>query len=347
MQTLLQCFLFKCMLSTLYVIYMVLYSFYRLGSTCNHVAAVLFKVEYAWTNGLVIKKSPTSVECQWNNYGKRKKIEPRRVCDMQLRKPKHKKKTRGTTINSLERQCYQPEILNGEKNITLNSLLDALYPSIPNACGFQYANLHATANYLPNDDINVESTIEIETSASVPKCIPEIVSKVDTGSQLLDILSSFSADEAFALESHTLGQNDNENWKSQRVGRITASVSHSVMTKVNTLQQSDDKTNNKCSSLLNCLCSLKSDKPIPALLYGNQMEDEARQSYTKEAKRLKHQNIQVSTSGLTVIPGKAYIGASPDGLVKCDCCGKGLLEIKCPFSIADSAPNERNLKYLR
>ena len=24
--------------------------------------------------------------------------------------------------------------------------------------------------------------------------------------------------------------------------------------------------------------------------------------------------------------------ASPDGVVKCDCCGSGVLEIKCPFS---------------
>lgn len=326
-----------------------MYYFYRLGSTCNHVAAVLFKVEYAWNNGLVIKQSPTSTECQWNNYGKKRKIEPKRVCEMQLRKPSYKKKARGTTINSHHRQCYQPESLNVEKDSpTLKSLLDALYPSIPNACGFQYVDLHVTTNYFPEDDINVESTIEIETSTSAPKSIPEIVSEVDTGSQILDILSSFSVDEACVLESHTLGQKDNHEWKSQRVGRITASVSHSVMTKVNTLQQSNDKTNNTCRSLLDSLCSMKSDsKAIPALLYGIQMEDEARNAYTKEVIKLKHQNVQVRPSGLCVIPSKAYIGASPDGLVDCACCGEGLLEIKCPFSIADSAPNQSNLKYLK
>lgn len=120
------------------------------------------------------------------------------------------------------------------------------------------------------------------------------------------------------------------------------------MTKVNTLQRCNDKTNSKCMSLLESLCSLKSDnKAIPALLYGIKMEDEARHAYTKEAVRLKHQDIQVRPTGLTVIPSKAYIGASPDGLVDCTCCGEGLLEIKCPFSIADSAPNESNLKYLK
>ncbi|XP_031562137.1 uncharacterized protein LOC116297955 [Actinia tenebrosa] len=205
---------------------------------------------------------------------------------MQLRKPRYKKKARGNTINSHHRQCYQPGSLNVEKDTpTLKSLLGALYPSIPNACGFQYLDLHVTTNYFPEDNINVESTIEIETSTSVPKSIPEIVSEVDTGSQVLDILTSFSVDEAHVLENRTLGQNGNHEWKSQRVGRITASVSHSVMTKVNTLQQSNDKTNNACSSLLDSLCSLKSDsKAIPALLYGIQMEDDARNAYTKVIK---------------------------------------------------------------
>jgi len=40
----------------------------------------------------------------------------------------------------------------------------------------------------------------------------------------------------------------------------------------------------------------------------------------------------VSNSGLVINPQWPYIGASPDGIVECDCCGKGVLEIKCPYS---------------
>ena len=150
--------------------------------------------------------------------------------------------------------------------------MDALYPSIPNACGFQYVDLDPNANHSPEDDINVLSKIDIETTTCLPKSIPEIVSEVDTEGELLSILNSFSA-----LESETTGQNANQTWKTQRTDRITASVSHSVMTKVNTLLSNNDMTNNNCKSLLDSLCSLKSDiRTIPALFYGAQMEDEAR-----------------------------------------------------------------------
>ena len=36
-----------------------------------------------------------------------------------------------------------------------------------------------------------------------------------------------------------------------------------------------------------------------------------------------------------------------DAVVSCSCCGKGLLEIKCPDSIANQNPCESNLIYLR
>ena len=35
---------------------------------------------------------------------------------------------------------------------------------------------------------------------------------------------------------------------------------------------------------------------------------------------------------LCVHPDFPYLGASPDGVVECDCCGRGVIEIKCPFS---------------
>lgn len=45
-----------------------------------------------------------------------------------------------------------------------------------------------------------------------------------------------------------------------------------------------------------------------------------------------HINLTVSDSGLIVHPGFPHFGASLDGIVQCDCCGIGVIEIKRPYS---------------
>ena len=44
---------------------------------------------------------------------------------------------------------------------------------------------------------------------------------------------------------------------------------------------------------------------------------------------------QVSDTGLYINPDVPHLGAPPDGLVTCDCCGEGCLEIKCPLCRKD------------
>ena len=48
--------------------------------------------------------------------------------------------------------------------------------------------------------------------------------------------------------------------------------------------------------------------------------------------------FEVDSAGLFVNPESPHLGASPDALICCQCCGEGLLEIKCPYSIKDSTP---------
>lgn len=35
-----------------------------------------------------------------------------------------------------------------------------------------------------------------------------------------------------------------------------------------------------------------------------------------------------------------FLGASPDGIINCACCGRGVLEIKCPFKHRNSSIDE-------
>jgi len=54
----------------------------------------------------------------------------------------------------------------------------------------------------------------------------------------------------------------------------------------------------------------------------------------------QHRSFTVVKSGLVLDMSRPFIGASPDGLVECSCCGKGTLEIKCPYSCRDKAFEE-------
>ena len=64
--------------------------------------------------------------------------------------------------------------------------------------------------------------------------------------------------------------------------------------------------------------------------WGCKHEKSAQDLYLKTQKP-KHTNLAVQVSGLVINPLWPFIGASPDGLLSCTCCGGGTLEIKCPF----------------
>ena len=52
-----------------------------------------------------------------------------------------------------------------------------------------------------------------------------------------------------------------------------------------------------------------------------------------------HAKFECISAGLVINPLYPHLGASPDGFTQCECCGKGVLEIKCPFSSKDLHPD--------
>ena len=59
-----------------------------------------------------------------------------------------------------------------------------------------------------------------------------------------------------------------------------------------------------------------------------------------EQMQASHDNFQIELSGFVINPDFPYIGATPDGMVSCDCCGSGIVEIKCPYCAHDSTVKE-------
>ena len=50
-----------------------------------------------------------------------------------------------------------------------------------------------------------------------------------------------------------------------------------------------------------------------------------------------HPHLGASRDGLLASPDGLL--ASPDGLLMCDCCGLGVLEIKCPYILSGYMPS--------
>ena len=72
--------------------------------------------------------------------------------------------------------------------------------------------------------------------------------------------------------------------------------------------------------------------------WGCVYEQDAVKAYKHHAE-LHHQGFRIEYAGLFLHLDDPYIGASPDRIVCCDCHGKGVLEVKCPFCMKDGLPD--------
>ena len=171
------------------------------------------------------------------------------------------------------------------------------------------------------------------------ECTPEPLQPISTPRES-NILSS---DEIDAIEKITTGQADNEAWHQQREGRITASNFYRVFTKVESMKASEENSADKLVDSL--LGKAKPPTNLPALKYGRDMEPIAVEEFIKYFKK-HHKDVRYRECGIFIDKTKQYLGASPDLLIECSCCGEAVVEIKNPFSIANEIPSPHNLSYL-
>ena len=140
---------------------------------------------------------------------------------------------------------------------------------------------------------------------------------------------SIKEDEISLIENSTTQQRRTAAWYTQRCGRITASTMKAVCS-----------TNPKkpSISLIRQICyPLASSFSTEATRWGCEHEPAAREAYISHMKK-DHLNFTCRESGFFISKTHNFIGASPDGYCYCDCCGCGVLEIKCPYCIRGNDP---------
>ena len=125
-----------------------------------------------------------------------------------------------------------------------------------------------------------------------------------------------------AVEFATRDQSKSKLWFKYRAGRITASKMKSVC-------KSDPCLPSQ--SLIKTICYPEAFSfTTKATKWGCEHEKIALDSYIKASTK-KHDDLEIRKSGLFLSCEWPFIGASPDGIVNCCCCAKGMVEIKCSY----------------
>ena len=134
-----------------------------------------------------------------------------------------------------------------------------------------------------------------------------------------------SSDDRKCVEHSTKLQSDSLSWKEMRLGRIIASVAQEVLY---------CKRKSLPKALILKICRLSPPLNAPAVSWGREHEAEAI-TYYEGNRQSSHFNLKLEKSRLMLDDQHHFLGASADAIASCDCHGKFLVEIKCPFKHRD------------
>ncbi|XP_052809849.1 uncharacterized protein LOC128238216 [Mya arenaria] len=134
------------------------------------------------------------------------------------------------------------------------------------------------------------------------------------------------------VEKSTKGQSANPIWKDVRTNILTASNFASICKK---------RPETKPDNLVGRLRGNRSNFDGKPLQYGRKKESQARRDYTQHHMK-QCGRVNVEKTGLMISQDFPFLGASVDGLVRCDKCGLGVLEIKCPYNNRKTTPREHS-----
>ena len=298
-----------------------------LGEACAHVAAVLFAAE---ANSIMKRQfTSTSLPCSWLPPTFRS-VKFAEIKAIDLSTPQHKRKLSASDESDdrskkkkLDIDIQPPteeQLKNHYSSIIKTRGKPSLLSLVPGM------NLSFVPKYISGELPKPLTHLYDENALSLQ--FPELLQKCE---EIYDGIS-VSVAQAKLVEEETRKQSNSKIWFDQRSGRVTASRLYSI------LHTNQSKPS---VSLLKSICYPGSTKFYSkACSYGCQHEDTARSAYA-EIMTQNHQSFILKQSGLLIDPANPFIGASPDGIVHCSCCGTGVLEIKCPYSCKEKPFDER------
>ena len=257
-----------------------------LGEVCSHVGALLFKVEMGVRLGLS-KKSCTSEACKWNATF-REHVDPTPV----------------TAAGSACSTNLPPGIANiqadGKAELPGKDVLASLRAVCPKAVFFKMIPK------VDEEDTDTASECEDEVPEGLkPGCPPLMTSLADFpddvgDEEALAKLRSVCTPETLArLEEVTRRQSASLAWKAHRLGRITGTTSHQILT-----SKADVPSEKLLSRILEPGANLDH---VDAIQYGKLMEPKVRKMYAAVMSQ-RHVRFGCSESGFVVDEQDVFLG---------------------------------------
>ena len=212
---------------------------FRLGESCSHIGALLFKVEMAVRLGYT-QIACTDKPCAWNNDFT-KKIEGERIKDIQFYKKQ-------TVVDS--KKAKFSDATEQEQDKLLKNLFKLKEQPVALSLYSKYSeHFHHKA--------------AVPQRAKIPKSLREYYSpdenKTEDQIKQIQSIKLTKADRDFVFEA-TLKQSDSIVWREIRVGRITSSNAHTVL---NTDQE------RPAPSVILVITQLSKSLAVPSLQWGN------------------------------------------------------------------------------
>ena len=301
------------------------------GETCTHVGALLFKIEATVRCREV--KTVTDKPAYW--------ILPSNVNKVHA--------AVGHQINYTSAASSRKSLnrlLDGETDIRPGLRTCASKSSIPSPTPLEmknfYADLHKAGGKAAVLSVLPEYCEEFRDPVQPATKLKSLLSLRDSSMdgceyalleqhcQSLKSQAEVSAKQAEQIERCTRKQQKSSLWFAARAGRITASKMHAVCA-TNIMSPALSTVKNVCYPKNTCTTA--------DMIWGITNEAEAMKAYIKKT-RGQHGSQEVATCGFFINPSFPEVGASPDGTVKCICCSKGCIEIKCPSKYKHSTIHE-------
>ena len=157
-------------------------------------------------------------------------------------------------------------------------------------------------------------------------CIIRMSTSIDHFNEL--IRTHFTARAIRRISARTKKQFACPAWHIYRKSVLTGTIARYVISQ-NMKNISNEKLNNRLTR------TFSSNFKTLAMQYGVDKESVGLQIFFDQFKK-EHKDAKFHTVGLSLLKDAPYIGGSPDGIVACQCCTQPyLIELKCPFRLAD------------